>query len=105
MLFVELGREVSPKNINFREHKAVITGIINNKFVVIMKADGSNEVIRLRDVVLNDTVYTLDELKNKNHKFFQATSKKNTTTDFDRFKQNLQEQVVSELLKAKGISN
>jgi hypothetical protein len=105
MLFVELGREVSPRNIAFREHRAVIIGIINNKFVVVMKVDGTSEVIRLRDIVLNDKVYSLDELKNKNHEFFKVESKKKSTTDFDRFKQRLEEKVVSELLKNKGISN
>ena len=105
MLFVELGREVSPRNIAFRDEKAVITGIIDNKFVVIMKTDSTSEVIRLKDIVLNDKVYSLDELKNKGHDFFKVKSVKKSTTDFERFKQRLEEQVVAELLKAKGISN
>lgn len=105
MLFVELGREVSPKSIQHREIKAVITGIISNKFVVIMKQDSTSEVVRLRDIVLNDTVYSLEELKNKDHQFFKCVATKKTTSDFDRFKLKLEEKVVSELLKSKGLSN
>jgi hypothetical protein len=102
MFFVELGREVSPRLLDNRQNKAVITGILNNKFVVILKKDSTSEVVRLRDIVLNETVYNLEDLKNKNNAFFKAENKQVEASDFDRFKLNLEEKIVSELLKSKG---
>lgn len=105
MLFVELGREVSPRIAELRDNKAAITGIINNKFVVIIKQDKTSEVVRLKDLVLNEKVYSMDELKNGSADLFKPVEPKKKLTDFDRFKLNLEQKVVSELLKAKGINN
>jgi hypothetical protein len=105
MLFVELGREVSPRSLKHREFKAVITGIKDEKFVVIQKQDRSFEVIRLKDVVLNDKVYDLNELKDANHEFFKKVETAKKENDFDRFKIDLEKRVANEILKSKGISN
>lgn len=104
MLFVELGREVSPRCIKNRHFKAVITGIINNKFVVVLKQDKTSEVVRLKDVVLNEPVYDLEELK-EGHEFFRIEKKEKKSSDFDRFKAELENRIVEELIKAKGIKN
>jgi len=105
MLFVELGREVSPLNINMRNNKAVITGIKDNKFVVILKQDKTYELVRLRDVVLNDKVYNLDELKNEGHEFFQMDAPQKKSTDFERFVLSLRKRVEDELVKSKIANN
>lgn len=102
MLFVELGREVSPRSLKHREHKAVITGIKDNKFVVIKKQDRSFEIVRLRDVVLNDKVYDLKEMENEDHEFFKRVEAPKKETDFDRFKSNLEKKIIDELVKARG---
>lgn len=102
MLFVELGREVSPLNVEMREHKAVITGIKDNKFAVVLKQDGSHEVVRLKDVVLNDKVYDLEELKDKNHEFFKVKESQDKSSDFDRFKLALEKRVIDEMIRAES---
>ncbi|ELA41468.1 uncharacterized protein VICG_01452 [Vittaforma corneae ATCC 50505] len=105
MLFVELGREVSPRSLKLRSVKAVITGIKDEKFVVIQKQDRSFEVVRLKDIVLNDKVYDLNELKDPNHEFFKQVETAKKCNDFDRFKMDLEKRVIEELIKAKGIDN
>ncbi|KAM0680978.1 hypothetical protein GINT2_000760 [Glugoides intestinalis] len=103
MLFVELGREVSPKNINKRQFKGVITGIIDNKHVVIKKQDKSHEVVNLKEIVLNETVYELESLNDEKNSFFKLPEEEKKTNDFDRFKCTVEKRVVEELLKSKGI--
>jgi len=105
MLFVELGREVSPRSLKSRGFKAVITGIKDDKFVVVQKQDMSFEMVRLADVVLNDKVYNLDEMKSPNHEFFKKVEAAKEDNDFDRFKTNLEKRIVSELVKSKGVNN
>lgn len=105
MLFVELGREVSPRSLKIREHKAIITGIKDEKFVIIQKQDKSFEVVRLKDIVLNDKVYDLNEIKNPNHEFFKKVEAPKKANDFDRFKSDLEKRVINEVLKTKGINN
>lgn len=105
MLFVELGREVSPRSLKHRELKAVITGIKDERFVVVQKQDRSFEVVRLKDVVLNDKVYDLNELKDPSHEFFRKVETAKKYNDFDRFKMDLERRVVEELIKAKSIDN
>ena len=99
MLFVELGREVSPLNLNMRKHKAVITGIKDNKFVVILKQDRTHEVIRLKDIVLNDKVYDLESIEKSD--FFKVEKEEKKYNDFERFKVNLAFKVGEEVLKSK----
>lgn len=105
MLFVELGREVSPLNIKLREHKAVITGIKDNKFVVVLKQDRSHEVVRLKDVVLNDKVYDLEELNNGSHEFFNAKTSQEESSDFDRFKLALEKRIIDEMVQASTVKH
>lgn len=105
MLFVELGREISPRNLKYRSFKAVITGIKDEKFVVALKQDKSYEVIRLRDVVLNDKVYDLNELKDTNHEFFKNVEVVKKSNDFERFKADLEKRITEEVLSSKGIKN
>lgn len=97
MLFVELGREVSPIKLTERKHKAIITGIKDNKFVVVLKQDKSHEIIRLKDIVLNDKVYDLENIEKSG--FFKTEKEENKTNDFERFKINLRKRVEDELLK------
>lgn len=104
MLFVELGREVSPLNTKLREHKAVITGIKDNRFVVVLKQDRSHEVVRLKDIVLNDKVYDLEELKNESHEFFKTKASQECSSDFDRFKLALGRRIIDEMLKTKAVN-
>lgn len=105
MLFVELGREVSPRSLKHRDAKGVITGIKDDKFVVIQKQDKSFELVRLKDIVLNEKVYDLEELKSGDHEFFKKVETAKKNSDFDRFKAGLEKRVIEELVKAKGISN
>lgn len=99
MLFVELGREVSPLNLKCRGHKAVITGIKDNKFVVVLKQDKTYEVVRLKDVVLNDKVYDLEELKDQSHEFFNSIPVEKIGSDFERFIIKLKSKVEKEVLE------
>lgn len=103
MLFVELGREVSPKNINKRQFKGIITGIIDKHHVVIKKQDKKYEVVGLKELVLNETVHDLESLNDEKNSFFKLPEQAKSTTDFDRFKCNIEKRVVEDLLKSKGI--
>lgn len=99
MLFVELGREVSPLNKEFRSHKAVITGIKDSKMVIIQKQDKSFEIVRLKDLVLNDKVYDLATLADSG--FFAPIPAETKSNDFERFKIRLTKQVEDELITSK----
>lgn len=103
MLFVEIGREVLPRNIALRNNKAVITGIKDNQFVVIMKQDKTFELVRICDIVLSDKVYTEDELKNDSCEFFKKASESKKMNDFERFKIQLEKRVVEELISEKKL--
>lgn len=105
MLFVELGREVSPLNLKHRHHKAVITGIKDSKFVVILKQDNTHEVIRLKDIVLNEKVYNLEELKDTNHEFFKKQEATEKSSDFTRFVLRLRNSIVEDVIKSKMAKN
>lgn len=96
MLFVKVGREVAMRALECREHKAVITDIVDNKFIVIVKQDGEKELVRVDDIVLCENVYDVNNLKASN--FFKMAEKKETT-DFDRYKATLKEKVTQKLLK------
>ncbi|EED41521.1 hypothetical protein EBI_26964, partial [Enterocytozoon bieneusi H348] len=78
---------------------AVITGIIDGKFVVIMKQDRSNEVVRVEDIVLGEKVYDLEQLEKSD--FYNSTNNEQLS-DFDRYKLNLRKQVVDRLLREQG---
>ena len=100
MLFVEIGREVAMRELENREHKAVVTGIIDNKFIVILKKDKQSEVIRVDDIVLCDKVYDLNNLESEG--FFKVEEKK-VETDFDRYKQTLRQRITEKLLEETGL--
>merc|ERR1712243_314038 len=102
MLFVEIGREVSPKDITHRYVKAAVTGIIDNKFVVVIKQDKTHEIVRVEDLVLNDKVYNSDDLKNKKGDLFNAVNQPKQGNDFDRFKNNLKQKTTDVLIKKAG---
>ncbi|KAI5149161.1 hypothetical protein ENBRE01_0735 [Enteropsectra breve] len=104
MIDVCYGREVSPRNIEQREHKAIITGIKSDKFVVIKKQDKTFELIRLEDVILNDKVYTEEEINNENSEFYSAKNDKKAASDFEKFKADLEKQVIQDMLKEKGMN-
>lgn len=78
---------------------AVITGIIDGKFVVIMKQDRSNEVVRVEDIVLGEKVYDLEQLEKSD--FYNSTNNEQLS-DFDRYKLNLRKQVIDRLLQEQG---
>ncbi|EED43348.1 hypothetical protein EBI_26672, partial [Enterocytozoon bieneusi H348] len=78
---------------------AVITGIIDGKFVVIMKQDRSNEVVRVEDIVLGEKVYDLEQLEKSD--FYNSTNNEQLS-DFDRYKLNLRKQVIDRLLREQG---
>ena len=96
MLFVEVGRQVFMRSMAKRNYMAVITGIIDGKFVVIMKQDRSNEVVRVEDIVLGEKVYDLEKSD-----FYNSTNNEQLS-DFDRYKLNLRKQVVDRLLREQG---
>lgn len=99
MLFVEVGRQVFMRSMAKRNYMAVITGIIDGKFVVIMKQDRSNEVVRVEDIVLGEKVYDLEQLEKSD--FYNSTNSEQLS-DFDRYKLNLRKQVVDRLLREQG---
>lgn len=105
MNFVQIGREVEPRLKTNRHHKAVITGIKDNKFVVIMKQDRSYEIVRLNDVVLTDNVYSMEDLKSNSCAFFKTVEAPKKSSDFERFKSGLESRIVAEMIKEKGIKN
>merc|ERR1711976_186114 len=97
MLFVEIGREVAMRKLQHRDNKAVVTGIIDNKFIVIVKQDKTNEVIRVDDIVLCDKVHNVDSLEKDG--FFNVAEKR-ITSDFDRYKMNLRTKIADELYRS-----
>ncbi len=97
MLFIEVGREVTTRNLKTRNNKAVIKDIIDNTFVVIMKQDKSNEVVTVKDLVLNDRVYSLEELSDDSCSFYKQEELK-STNDFERFVNSLESRVTNEIL-------
>lgn len=103
MLMVQLGREVLPRNKADRRHKAVVVGIKNYKFVVIMKQDKSKEIVRTCDIVLSEKVYDMEDLNNSNCDFYTIEKAAEPTTDFDRFLTNLRTKVANEVIKEKGL--
>ncbi|KAI5169820.1 hypothetical protein PAEPH01_1025 [Pancytospora epiphaga] len=102
MLFVQLGREVVPRDSALRKHRAVIVGIKDDKFVVIQKQDKTKEMIRLKDVVLVDKVYDLEELNSASCDFYKVEEEASATNDFERFVISLQERVARDIIKEKG---
>jgi len=103
MKFVQIGREVVPRELSKRQHKAVITGIKNEKFIVIMKQDKTYEYLRTEDVVLTDNVYTEEELKSSSCKFYKLEEEKMQPNDFERFKMGLEKRIAEDLLREKGV--
>lgn len=102
MKFVQIGREVFPRLLKERvNNRAVITDIKNDLFVIIMKQDKSKEIVRVKDIVLTDKVYTKEELENDDCSFYKMESVPKPTTDFDRFVANLRKKVIDELVKEK----
>ncbi|OQS54277.1 hypothetical protein EHP00_2068 [Ecytonucleospora hepatopenaei] len=125
MLFVQLGREVAMRQLKHRDEKGVITGIIDNKFVVIVKQDRSSEVVRVDDFVLNDKVYSFESssVSNTNDNdnnsnitvdtgkriiktlesegFFNKnnTVKKEEMSDFERYKITIRDKVAEKIIK------
>ncbi|ORD94158.1 hypothetical protein ECANGB1_1080 [Enterospora canceri] len=96
MKFIEIGREVAMRRLDQRDHRAVVTGIIDNKFIVVQKQDRSNEVIRVDDIVLCDRVYEVDGLEAAG---FYNEEKKEELNDFERYKRNLTVSITEELLR------
>ena len=96
MLFVEVGRQVFMRSMAKRNYMA---GIIDGKFVVIMKQDRSNEVVRVEDIVLGEKVYDLEQLEKSD--FYNSTNSEQLS-DFDRYKLNLRKQVIDRLLREQG---
>lgn len=78
---------------------AVITGIIDGKFVVVMKQDKNSEVVRVEDIVLGEKVYNLEQLDKSD--FYNNTNSEQLS-DFERYKLNLKKQVVERLLQEQG---
>lgn len=105
MRFVQLGREVTPRNAADRMHKAAIVGIKNDTFVVIQKQDRSREIVRIRDVVLTDRVYSMEDLKDSSCDLYKAVEEPKRTNDFDRYMINLREKIINEMIREKGIKN
>lgn len=99
MKFVQLGREVLPREIELRHHKAVIVGIKNDKFVVILKQDHTREIVRLEDVVLSDKVYNMDELKDESCEFFKIEEPAKPMNDFERFKEELRMETAKKMIQ------
>ncbi|KAI4293229.1 hypothetical protein PAPHI01_2503 [Pancytospora philotis] len=103
MLYVQLGREVAPRRLVDRMHKAVIVGIKNYKFVVIMKQDKTKEIVRVRDIVLVDRVYDMEDLSKSTCEFYTVEKPAPKTNDFDRYLSNLRTKIVNEMVKEKGL--
>lgn len=82
-----------------RNCMAVITGIIDGKFVVVMKQDKNSEVVRVEDIVLGEKVYNLEQLDKSD--FYNNTNSEQLS-DFERYKLNLKKQVVERLLQEQG---
>lgn len=105
MRFVQLGREVLPRNTADRMHKAAIVGIKNEMFVVIQKQDRSREIVRIKDVVLTDKVYDMDDLSSSSCELYRPAEEAKKTSDFDRYMISLRERIISEMVKEKGVRN
>ena len=100
---IQLGREFLPRDLSLRHNKAVITGIKDSHFIVIMKQDNSFEIVRMKDVVLSDRVYTDAELKSGSCEFFKAVDAPKKFNDFERFKMLFEKRVVEELIAEKKL--
>lgn len=103
MKFVQLGREVRPLIVEHRHHKGAIIGIKDDKFVVVLKQDGSRELVRLKDVVLGEAVYDLADLRNGCGVFFEKEAEPAVMNDFERFQHRLQERIKAEMLQERGL--
>merc|ERR1712235_26175 len=95
MLFVEVGRVVRPRDLSMRNHKAVIADIIDNKFIVVIKQDKTREVIRVDDIILENEVL---DVKNIKSDFYKLQENKKST-DFERFKIKLENAAKAEIAK------
>lgn len=105
MKFIQIGREVVPRIASLRSHKAVIVGVKDETFVVIMKQDKSREIVRTMDIVLTDKVYTREELDSASCEFYKAAEAPEETNDFDRFIAGLKNKIIKEMIKEEGIEN
>ncbi|KAL6120317.1 hypothetical protein NUSPORA_02967 [Nucleospora cyclopteri] len=100
MNFVEKGRVVFPRELIKRHQKAVVTDIIDNKFIVILHQNNTHEIVRVDDIVLGDEVLSIEKLEESN---FYKVSEEKKTSDFERFKEKLREKVASKLLEESSI--
>ena len=105
MLFIQIGREVVPRLVSNRTCKAVIVGIKNEALVVIMKQDKSRELVRVKDIVLTENVYSAEDLSSPSCGFFKVAEAPKKTNDFDRYMVGLRARVAEEVAREKGIRN
>ena len=103
MKFVQFGREVMPRLKTQRTEKAVIVDIKDDVFVIIMKQDKTREIVRVKDLVLTDRVYTEEELADNKNEFYQRAAIQTPSSDFDRHVESMRSRIAADLLKEKGL--
>ncbi|RVD92189.1 ribosomal L14 [Tubulinosema ratisbonensis] len=92
MSFIQIGRVVTHR---FTNQKMIITGIINDKFVVTQDSTGERYKLTVSQLSLSDELIEIKENESVDNvkKVFKCNEDVKLESDFDRFKANLIEKV------------
>ncbi|KAM0672117.1 hypothetical protein OCOL_000771 [Ordospora colligata] len=89
-----------------RNTYAIIVGIIDKTFVLLQRKDGVREVCATNKLHLEEEVLDINGLSAEEigKLIPDDICVKDTTNDFDRFKQKLAKRIEDEILREKGLA-